>query len=87
VAFLNGTPAGIGSLARNESVGYFHGTAVLPEFQGNGVYRALVEHRLKALHESKAKLAATVALPTSAPRLERFGFRKAWTAEVFLKSN
>jgi len=86
IAFYRGQPAGVGSLARNRNAGYFHSTAVLPEFQGLGLYRALVEQRLKHLSDAGGRLAATVALPTSSPRLEYFGFKKAWTAEVFLKT-
>lgn len=86
VVFVDGKPAGVGSLAMNPNAGYLHSTAVLPEFQGRGAYRKLVEARLHRLKNLNIKLAATVALPTSAPRLKHFGFETAWNAEVFLKT-
>jgi len=85
-AFVNGKPAGVASMVRNSKCGYLHATAVLPEFQGQGVYRALIEKRIEVLKAHKVGLAITGAREqTSAPRLEKMGFSTAWQVQMFLK--
>ncbi len=73
-------------MVRNNDCGYFHATAVLPEFQGKGIYQALVQSRIDALKAAGAKIAVTYARElSSAPRLEKMGFITAWASEIFLK--
>lgn len=87
VAYVKGAPAGVASMVRNDDCGYLHATAVLPEFQGAGAYRALVEARVKVLQDLEIPLAYTEARElTSAPRLERMGFQRAWSIDMYLKA-
>jgi GNAT superfamily N-acetyltransferase len=80
----NGTPAGAGGYTLVGDVARFWGTAVVPEFRGRGIYRALVHARMTDARKRGAKLALVHARPTSSPILQRLGFavygqRKIWS--------
>jgi GNAT superfamily N-acetyltransferase len=86
VAYDGSTPVGVASMVRNSDSAYLHGTAVFPEFQGRGAYRALTDARMQVLRDNGVPLALTMARElTSAPRLEKLGFQTAWQTEIFLK--
>jgi GNAT superfamily N-acetyltransferase len=80
----NGTPAGAGGYTLVGDVARFWGTAVVPEFRGRGIHRALVHARTTDARKRGAKLALVHARPTSSPILQRLGFavygqRKIWS--------
>jgi GNAT superfamily N-acetyltransferase len=66
-------------------VARFWGTAVIPEFRGRGVYRALVHARMTDAKARGARLALVHAREkTSSPILQRLGFtvygqQKVWS--------
>jgi GNAT superfamily N-acetyltransferase len=69
-------------LQPNNDAAYLIGGVVLPELRGRGVYRALVRARLEAVR-GRLSLATTHAREaTSAPILERLGFRTAFRYSV-----
>lgn len=71
-----GRPAGAGGYALVDGVARLWGAAVLPEFRGHGVYRALVAVRVDDARSRGATLAMVHAEQTSSPILRRLGFRK-----------
>jgi GNAT superfamily N-acetyltransferase len=80
----HGAPAGAGGYGLVGEVARFWGTAVVPEFRGRGVYRALVYTRMADARERGARLALVHARPTSSPILQRLGFtvygqQKVWS--------
>jgi len=70
------TPAGTGGFTLVGPVARFWGAAVVPAVRGRGVYRGLVESRLRAAAARGATLALVHAAPTSSPILQRLGFMK-----------
>ncbi len=84
IGYWNGAPAGAGGYGLVGDVARFWGTAVIPEFRGRGVYRALVHARMSDANRRGAKLALVHAMPTSSPILQRLGFtiyghQKVWS--------
>jgi GNAT superfamily N-acetyltransferase len=68
---------GTGTLRLCGSCGYLLGSSVRPEFRGRGVYRALVATRAHtALRLGLGLITAYAIANTSAPILERIGFRQ-----------
>jgi GNAT superfamily N-acetyltransferase len=81
-----GASAGAGGYSLVGDVARFWGTAVVPEFRGRGVYRALVPARMADARSRGAKLALVHARPTSSPILQRLGFSvygqlKVWSVQ------
>lgn len=73
--YWNDIPAGAGGYGLVGAVARFWGTAVVPEFRGRGVYRALVRARLADASSRGATLALVHAKEqTSSPILQRLGF-------------
>jgi GNAT superfamily N-acetyltransferase len=69
------TPAGAGGYGLAGEVARFWGTAVIPEFRGRGVYRALVHARMTEAKSRGATFALVHAMEhTSSPILQRLGF-------------
>jgi GNAT superfamily N-acetyltransferase len=87
IGYWQGAPAGAGGYGLVGDVARFWGTAVVPEFRGRGVYRALVHARMTDARERGARLALAHAREkTSSPILQRLGFtvygeRKIWSIE------
>ena len=80
----DGAPAGAGGYGLVGDVARLWGTAVVPEFRGRGVYRALVHARMADARGRGARLALVHARPTSSPILQRLGFtvygqQKVWS--------
>lgn len=71
-----GRLAGAGGYALVDGVARLWGAAVLEEFRGRGVYRALVAARVHDARSRGATLAIVHAEQTSSPILRRLGFRK-----------
>lgn len=75
IARHQGTPAGAAGLVAFDRSVYLIGAVVLPEHRGRGLYRALVDARLRHAASCGIPLATCQAMPeTSAPILERLGF-------------
>ncbi|MEZ4376606.1 MAG: GNAT family N-acetyltransferase, partial [Polyangiaceae bacterium] len=69
-ALSGGAVVGTASLVLRADFGYLMGAQVLDKARGHGVYRALLEARLRFLRERGIEYATTMALEsTSAPRL------------------
>jgi len=86
VAYLEGQPV---AAARMELppgrpfAGLYSGS-VAPAFRGQGLYRALVDVRLKAARAAGHEFAMVEALPTSRPILERLGFVPLTTVQGWI---
>ncbi|TDD61743.1 N-acetyltransferase [Kribbella antibiotica] len=75
VGYVDGVPAGISGLDLVDSVARIWGGAVLDEFRGHGIYRALTAKRLQYAAEHGATMALTQGrISTSSPILKRVGF-------------
>ncbi len=74
LALRDGQPAGAANHFLLPRSLFFMGAVVLPEHRGRGVYRALLAARLRAAG-SAAVVATHARADTSAPILERLGFR------------
>ncbi len=77
LALRDGVPVGAaGHLVVGETIRLWGGAAV-PEARHTGVYRALLDHRLRIGHEEGCRLALVKGrVDTSAPVLLRAGFRQ-----------
>jgi len=85
IAYVGDTPAGVAMSGVHGRSVYLFGTVVLPEFRGRGIYKALVARRIDdAARGSNVTLVTSQARDhTSAPILERVGFRSVCTIDVF----
>ena len=85
IARHEGTAAAIGSYVALERSAYLNGGVVLPAFRGRGLYRALVNARLRDAHARGLALATSVArAETSAPILASLGFEAVCSFAFFL---
>ena len=76
VATVNGTPASVARCVVNDSIVRLFGAVTLPAFHRRGLYRSLLAARCRLGRANGATLALTKGnLKTSAPILERIGFR------------
>ena len=83
LASCEGVPVGTGGFVIQPEAIYLTGGNVLPAFRGRGIYRALIAARLA--DAGGARYITTHARAhTSAPILERLGFRTAASYRVFL---
>lgn len=63
---------------------YLVGGNILPKYRGRGFYKALVKKRLDLIKNHGIPLATTGARDhTSAPILEKFGFKTVYRSEIF----
>lgn len=75
VAYRDGEPVGTAGLTVADGVARLWGGAVLEHARGTGVYRALLDHRLRLGTEHGCRVALSKGRPaTSAPVLRRAGF-------------
>lgn len=58
----------------DQEIAFFHGGATLPAWRGKGLYRELVNARLRRCRELKLRWAFTEAVPASLPILQKLGF-------------
>lgn len=80
IAWLDGEAVGAASTHLQPGCGYLMGAVVLPRARRQGLYGAMVRRRLARLNALDIPLAVTHARDaTSAPILERLGFRTAFT--------
>jgi GNAT superfamily N-acetyltransferase len=77
VAYLDGVPVGSGGLSLVAGVARLWGGAVREEARGRGVYRALVDARIRRGLEHGASMALVKGrVETSGPILRRMGFSR-----------
>ena len=76
IALIEGEPVGRATGSFSEYGVTLFGGAVLPEWRGRGVYKALVHARLRDAAERGTPVAVTQAGSMSRPILERLGFRE-----------
>lgn len=84
LARVDGAPAGIAGYITKERSAYLVGGNVLPEFRKRGVYRALLDERLRGVAAHGLSLAVTQAREaTSAPILEALGFESLYRSHMY----
>jgi len=76
-AYVEGVPVGTGwtDFPGNSKFPELHGGAVLPEFRGRGIYKALYSARLNEAAQRGYDTVVVDASPMSRPILEKLGFR------------
>jgi GNAT superfamily N-acetyltransferase len=75
VAYVDGTACGFGGIDLVDGVARIWGGAVLEEFRGRGIYRALTARRIEFANGQGATMALTQGrIATSSPILKRLGF-------------
>ena len=84
IAKAGGVPAGTAGFITKKRSGYLIGGNVLEKFQGKGVYKALIKKRLDDISGLNIQLATSgTREKTSAPILERLGFKTVYRDEIF----
>jgi GNAT superfamily N-acetyltransferase len=74
-AYLDGTPVACGAVEVADGVARLWGSGVLEAHRGQGIYRAMVAHRLAYAVEHGATMALSQGIvDTSSPILQRLGF-------------
>jgi GNAT superfamily N-acetyltransferase len=88
LAFVDGQPAGCGSLEIDDAVGWVGGAATTPALRNSGVQTALLHERLALAAAAGCDLVAATALPMggSARNLLRNGFDQAYAQLVMTVS-
>ena len=84
LARKDGVARAAASYVALERSAYFVGAVTLPTARGVGLYRALVNARLRHAASRNLMVATTLArAETSAPILKRLGFQTVFSAAVF----
>lgn len=80
IAYVDREPAAAASLVERRGYAFLGGAAVLPEFRGRGIQRALISHRMLAAAD-QCHTAFVEALPGSVSQrnAEQLGFKLAFT--------
>ena len=88
LAFLDGTPAGVGSLRLDGDIAVLSGGGVLPEFRGRGIHKVLLANRMEAAFQAGATWALGRAQADSASErnLMRMGLRRVWTEDEWTRT-
>lgn len=85
LATVDGEPAGSAGLTLYPPAGaIINGGAVMPEFRGRGIYRALLAARLEMARQAGAGGVAVWGGPMSAPILAKVGFEKVGWRRFYL---
>lgn len=76
VAYVNGKPVSVGRIYTDpkSKFGGLYGGGTLPEFRGQGIYRAIVAARARHAASEGIRYLQVDAMPTSLPILQRTGF-------------
>jgi predicted GNAT family acetyltransferase len=84
LATFKGEAVGTASYFLKDKSGYLMGGNILKSFRGHGFYKALVFHRLFDMKNRGRSWAISAAREnTSAPILEKLGFKTAFRSSVF----
>ncbi|MFH0916984.1 MAG: GNAT family N-acetyltransferase [bacterium] len=88
LAWVDGQPAGTGSLVIDGAVGWLSGDSTLPQYRRQGIQQAIQRYRIQLAADAGCDLAVTEAAPGGASQrnMERLGFRVAYTHVEFVKS-
>jgi GNAT superfamily N-acetyltransferase len=84
VAFVDGEVAGLGLASYGPSAVLLGGAAVMPNYRGRGVYRALVASRWEAAVKLGKPALAVHAGSMSRPILERCGFEEVCKIDLLI---
>jgi GNAT superfamily N-acetyltransferase len=85
LARIGARPVGTAGLILRKDYAYLIGSQIEPAARGRGLYRALIEARLRFLRERGVALAVTQAREkTSAPMLEHLGFETLFRSQCWL---
>jgi GNAT superfamily N-acetyltransferase len=84
LASIDGEPAGCATGTFSAYGVTLFGGAVLPEFRGRGVYKALVHERLREAARRGSPVAVTQAGQMSRPILEKLGFREVCRIRILI---
>jgi GNAT superfamily N-acetyltransferase len=89
LGWVDGEPAGTGTLVIDEGVGWLSGDSTLPRFRRRGIQQEIQRHRLEIAMEAGCELAVTESEPGSASQrnMERHGFRLAYSHVEFAKAH
>jgi GNAT superfamily N-acetyltransferase len=89
LGWVDGEPAGTGTLVIDEGVGWLSGDSTLPKFRRRGIQQEIQRHRLEIAREAGCELAVTESEPGSASQrnMERHGFRLAYSHVEFAKTH
>jgi GNAT superfamily N-acetyltransferase len=87
LAFIDGEPAGGGTVSLHEGVATLSGAGVRERFRGRGLQQALIGARLDWAARQGCTLAASSTLPASSSQrnMERMGFFIAYPKVVMVK--
>jgi ribosomal protein S18 acetylase RimI-like enzyme len=87
LAVVGGVAAGGAALSMVDGTAHFSGAAVLPEFRGRGIQRALTASRIRIARERGCRLAKldVLAGTVSHRNAERAGFRVAYTRPQMIR--
>lgn len=84
ISKLDGKVAGAASFTKYKKSCYLGGAVVFPEYRGKGLYKALIQKRLRKVYDLKISIATTQArVATSAPILTNLGFQRVFTGVVY----
>jgi GNAT superfamily N-acetyltransferase len=88
LAWVDGRPAGTGSLVVDGGVGWLSSDSTLPEYRRRGVQQAVQWHRIELARAAGCDLVVTEAAPGSQSQrnMERLGFRIVYTHAEFTKA-
>jgi GNAT superfamily N-acetyltransferase len=84
LARVDGEPVGTAGMVVKQRCVYLMGGNVLPAHRGRGIYRALIDERLRDAAERGITLAVTQAREaTSAPILDKLGFETLYRSHMY----
>lgn len=91
VALVNGRIAGVASgmiAPDDDGISTLYGSAVLPQFRGRGLHRAMLDFRLRTLSEAGCELAMVTCTPGSISErnLRRHGFVYCYEKVTYVKA-
>lgn len=87
LAWVDGVPAGTGSLVIDGGVGWLSSDSTLPDFRKRGIQQAIQRRRIELARAAGCDLVVTEAEPggQSQRNMERLGFRIVYTHVEFTK--
>lgn len=87
LVWVDGRPAGTGSVKMEDGVAWLSADSTLPEFRGRGIQQAVQRFRLQVAREAGCSLVVTEAQPGSGSQrnMERLGFRVIYPHLQFAK--
>jgi GNAT superfamily N-acetyltransferase len=85
LGWVDGRPAGTGTLVIDGGVGWLSGDSTLPHYRGRGIQQAIQRHRLRLARDAGCDLAVTESAPGSGSQrnMERLGFRVVYAHVEF----